>query len=232
MAKGRRRNHGTASSASAGLVAAVPDLADKILALFPIGSYTRKGTTELQRASRRLTKSAGIIRPGARIEPTPEQLSHGDYPNVRTKDPASAAPIIIRRNCGTPLDRFKARGSISERQYDAATRYRNDYARSGFERSTISRYDGGGGSGDGTPNMSGMLAANDAQIDARKRLAEARKVLPRSLVQSFEAVVVHEDDAEAVGQRLGRTGSMAARFAIEYVRICSTELADYYRLPD
>ena len=189
-------------------------------------------STEHERAARRLARDeARALRLAPPGEPTPEQLRRNLYRSVQTKDPDSPHAIIVRRNItARAIDRWRARGMISERQHSAADRYRQDYDRGGWERPITGRYEGGGGSGSGTPNMTGLMAATHAQLDARKRFRDARKVLPKCLAARFDSMVLHEDEAQAVGEREGRVGAQAARFAIEWLKICCDELADYYRM--
>ena len=42
---------------------------------------------------------------------------------------------------------------------------------------------------------------------------------------------IDEIEARIVGEQVGFAGPLAARFALEYLRICADLLADYYRLP-
>jgi hypothetical protein len=188
-------------------------------------------TTELQRKSLRLAREAGADRV-ARIEPTPEQLRRGTYALKKTKDPDTATSIEVRRNAAAPIDRWRARGLLTPRRFDACDRYRSDYARGGYERSVISRYDGGGGSGDGTPNMSGLMAATLAQLDARDRLREARSAVPRRFAGYFDAIVLHGAEAGAIGGELGASGPRRTGLAIFVVEICADILGDFYRMPE
>ncbi len=186
--------------------------------------------TQLAALSRRL-RARAAANDAARVGPTPEQLARGTIAPVKTKDPDQASSITLPRNAAAPVDRWRARKLLTERQFDACDRYRSDYARGGYERSVISRYDGGCGSGDGTPNMSGLLAATAAQLDARQRLAEARVMLPARMRGYFDAIVLQEAAADGVGGELGRTGNTRATLGLFVVELCGDILGDWYRLP-
>jgi hypothetical protein len=164
-------------------------------------------------------------------QPTPEQQRQNVYETVKVKEPGAAAQRLVKRNItGMAIDRYVQRGWLSDRQHRSATRYRETYERGGFERSLTSRYSPAGGSSPTGPNQSGLLAATHNQIDARMAFGRARDALPASLASRFDRIVLHEDDAGTVGIENGKAGSMAARMAVEWVRICCDELASYYRL--
>lgn len=196
----------------------------------PGGLSAGVALTELERRQRRINLIAQRAAANANAgEPTPEQLRRNSYASVRTHDPVTGFPIIVKRNAtAAPIDRFLARGMLTELQHSAAARYAGDYARCGFERSIVSNYAGGGGSGSGSPNYTGLLAANNAQIDARNRFRDAKAQLPIRLIPAFDAVVIYEEAPAVVGEREGRTGTMAARMVAEYLRICADILSDFY----
>lgn len=198
----------------------------------PGGLSAGVALTELERRQRRINLIAERAAANANAgEPTPEQLRRNRYASIRTHDPETGFPIIVKRNATAwAIDRYRARDQLTETQHRAARQYRDDYDRGGYERPITGRYEGGGGGSDGTPNMTGMMAANNAQLDARDRLRKARAVLPVRLAAAFDAMVLHEDDAKIVGELDGRTGAQAARFAIEWLRICCDELIEFYRL--
>jgi hypothetical protein len=190
--------------------------------------------SEVQRAAARLRQRQARERKIAAIEaglPTPEQQARNRYERVLIKEPGVARGRHALKNMtAQAIDRYLARGLIDEIQHAAASRYRMDYDRAGFERPIVGRYDGGGGSSATGPNFTGMLAATLGQLDARERFRAARAVLPGCLAGRFDQMVLHEDEAAAVGQQAGRTGTMAARFAIEWLRIGCEELAVFYRI--
>ena len=164
-------------------------------------------------------------------QPTPEQMRHNTYETVTVKEPGVAAARLVKRNVtAMAIDRYMRLGWLSDRQHRAATRYRETYERGGYERSLIGSYSPTGASKPTSPNQSGLLAATHSQIDARLAFGRARDALPASLASRFERIVLHEDDARAVGEDQGKLGTMAARMAIEWVRICCDELVTYYRL--
>jgi hypothetical protein len=164
-------------------------------------------------------------------QPTPEQLRHHVYKTVKVKEPGAAQQRLVKRNMtGVAIDRYLERGMLTDRQHRAATRYRETYERGGWERSITSRYSLVNVGSSTGPNQSGLLASTVNQLDARMAWGRARDALPQSLVSRFDRIVLHEDDASAVGAAYGKTGTTAARMAIEWVRICCDELVSYYRL--
>lgn len=215
MARRRRRGHSGAAALS--IVDELPATA-----------------SEVQRAAARIRQRQARERKIAAIEaglPTPEQQAHNRYERVLIKEPGVARGRHALKNMtAQAIDRYFSRGMIDERQHSAATRYRTDYDRAGFERPIVGRYDGGGGLSATGPNFTGMLAATLGQLDARERFRAARAALPGCLAGRFDQMVLHEDEAAAVGMQAGHAPTMAARFAIEWLRIGCDELASFYRI--
>ena len=188
----------------------------------------------MQRRARRLRFETGRGKRLAEIEagqPTPEQLGRNVYQLAQIKEPGKAQARLALRNCSAmAIDRYLHRGWLTEAQHAAARRYRDCYDLCGFERPIVGRYDGGGGSSANGPNMAGLMAATLGQIDARASFRAARAALPQSLAPRFDKMVLHEDEAAAVGEAHGRTGAMAAKFAIEWLRLGCDELAAFYKI--
>ncbi len=192
--------------------------------------------TELQRTAATLRKRAGRARALAAIDaglPTPEQMAKHEYRRVRIKEPGIAqGRLALRNTTASAIDRWYARAMITERQYQAASRYRADYEAAGRERSMISQYGGGTGSGSGTPNYAGTLPATLRQMDALTRWRAARDLLQASLAPVFDAIVLHDiaaEEAVTLADGLSRA-AYAARFGPIYVQLAASDLADYYRL--
>lgn len=195
--------------------------------------------TEVQQVAARIRKRAAATVATAKFDlgtPPPEQLAKGVYRTVKIKDPDAPEARLIKRNfTGRTIDLWRARGMITERQYRAAERYRDDWDKAGFQRSIVSNYDitsTGGGAGTHMPAMPGTLA----QMDAWRRFNDARAVLSRSLVPAFDAIVLDDlrvtDAVDALGERFRNAGAAyASRFVPEYVRAGGDDLADFYRLP-
>jgi hypothetical protein len=191
--------------------------------------------SEVQRAAARLRQRQARERKIAAIEaglPTPEQQKRNVYERVLIKEPGVARGRHALKNVtAAPIDRWFARGLIDERQHRAATRYREDWERAGFQRSIIGRYDGFGGGRSSTGGVPGPDSA--AQIDAWNRWRDARAQLQQGLVEVFDAMVLHDLAAEEIVQRdddfRSAGGAFAARFVSFYVRIAATHLAIYYR---
>jgi hypothetical protein len=196
--------------------------------------------TEVQHAAARMRRRAARHGNLADLDagtPPPEQLAKNLYRTVKIKDPLAPEARLVKRNfTGRTIDLWRARGMISERQYRAAERYRDDWERAGFTRSLVSNYEmtsTGGGAGTHTPAMPGTLA----QMDAWRRFNAARVVLSRSLVAAFDAIVLDDlaatEAVDALGEQFRNAGSgYASRFVPLYVRAGGDDLADYYRLPD
>lgn len=183
----------------------------------------RRLRLEAQRAARLAAFDAGL--------PTPEQQRKNVYETVKVKDPDAPAARLVKRNMtGLAIDRYLHRGVLSDRQHRAVKRYVETYARGGYERSITSNYSAAGGSRPTSPNESGILAATHGQIDARAAFDRARAALPTSLASRFDRIVLHEHDVAAVGADHGKPGTLAARMAVEWVRICCDELVNFYRL--
>ena len=220
--RGRRKSH-TASAPLIDIPAPLPD------AKSPQAARDRHRT--VSRLAARLTEAAVRSEKVAKVmpvEPTPEQLANQRYGPRLIHEPGTARQRIMRFARQSALDRYRARELISDRQHDAAERYREDWTQGGYDQAIIARYDGGGGTSAGTAPGPPFT---DTQLDARTRWRAARAVLPQRLAPLFDLLVLDDADAAAVGARDGRAGAQAARFAIEYVRICADELADWYRLP-
>lgn len=178
---------------------------------------------------RREAAEAKSLPPGV---PTEDTLRHGVYHRVvPPRGIEHTAHVTVLRNVTrAPIDIQHAAGRITERQHAAARQYRTDHDKAGFERPLVANYTGGGGSGSGSPNYAGLLAANNAQLDARQRLRDARRTIPQRLLLRFEAIVIEEQPLREVGEADGRTGNDAPRIAAEWLRICCDQLADWYRI--
>jgi hypothetical protein len=194
--------------------------------------------TDVQRAAasirKRVARHAKLHDLDAGL-PTPEQLAHGIYRTVKIKEPGKAEARLVKRNlAGRTIDLWLSRGMITDRQHRAAERYRADYEQAGLERSIISQYDGGTGSGSGTPNYAGTLPGTLCQMDARDRWRRARDKLSRSLVAAFDAIVLHDlaatDAVDAIDSFRSAGGAYASRFVPIYVRAGGDDLADWYGL--
>jgi hypothetical protein len=202
------------------------------------GSVPAGPMTDLQRTAKSLRARGERDRKVAVIDavlPTPEQLARDDYRRVKVKEPGVAQGRLALRNMtGCAIDRWLARKMITERQHEAATRYRADYDAAGRERSIVSQYGGGTGSGTGTPNYAGTLPCTLSQMDALERWRNARDRLQPSLRPVFDAIVLHDVAATDAALHLdsfkSAGGAFASRFAPIYVQACAGDLADWYRL--
>jgi hypothetical protein len=190
--------------------------------------------TDVQRRAatiRRRESADGVAALASLGEPNAFARQHAKYETSKVKDPKAPAARLVKRNITRlSIDRYHSLGWLSDRQHRAATRYLETYERSGFERSTTSRYDGGTGGNANGPNQTGILAATHAQIDARAAFRLARAALPSSLASRFDLMVLHGDAAQDIGSDGVRTDRVAAQLAIEWIRIGCDELANFYRL--
>jgi hypothetical protein len=165
-----------------------------------------------------------------RVEPTPEQLRRGGFALVQTKDPDSAAPIIVRRNLATRnLERWHNRDLIDDAQLAAGDRYRSDYERAGFEPRVTSCYEpvtAGGQAG----HYRAPGGQNEAQMDAWRRYRDARGSIDPGLVWGFDSLILHDasfGDVPAGHDRL--RAFTKDRWAL-VVQICLGRLAVHYRM--
>jgi hypothetical protein len=187
--------------------------------------------TDVQRAAAAARRRSQRGQTLAEIEagqPTPEQFARNVYQTVQIKDPDQPSTRFAKRNLTSRnLERWRTAGKIDARQFDAGDRYRSDYEKSGFEQRVTSRYDGGGGGGDGTysPAMPGTLV----QMDAWKRWRAARADLG-SLAAGFDAMAVHDQLAEEIDRGQDRVGIYTRRTSMMAVVICLDRLVIFYGL--
>lgn len=187
--------------------------------------------SELQRAAARLRRKADrdakLVTLDAGL-PTPEQFARNRYETTKIKDPDAPEARWVKRNLSSRnLERWYASKKIDERQFTAGERYRGDYERTGFEQRVTSRYEGGGGGGDGTytPAMPGTVT----QMDAWRAWRAAREQLD-NLAQGFDAMTIHDQIAIEIDPAEDRVGIFTQRTSMMAVQICLDRLVSFYRL--
>ena len=136
-----------------------------------------------------------------------------------------------RRIDADAVDRWRARGYLTQRQHEASKRYEADFERCGFQAKIVGSYGQGSGGGSG-PNYGGLLAANNRQIDARQFFRDARAALPDAHRLLFEGAVLHGVPGRDLGVGPRRGGREAAKYTILVVAMVADVLADWYRLAD
>lgn len=107
-------------------------------------------------------------------------------------------PNIFRQQHGAAraIDRYRSRGSISEREYQAADRLWEDLTRAGLSPRVTANLLGAGGGGECAYGM----ATTIAQVAARQRVRMAESAVGRRLWATLVAVVWDEMTATAWAQ--------------------------------
>lgn len=164
------------------------------------------------------------------VEPTPEQRSRNVYAEVDPAEIDSAEQPIGRawRNLtATPLDRYRRRGLIDDRLWQAGERLRADFHRAQLgPRVTLSYAPPTGGGGD----VGWQMPAGARQAEARDRWRRALAALGPGLAALVVAAVCEEATAADLGARLGRSGRNAEVAGMTALAIGLDLLADHYRL--
>lgn len=140
-------------------------------------------------------------------------------------------PNPFRRQHGAPraIDRYRERGSITERQYQAADTLWCDLMRAGLAPKVTANLLGAGGGGEAACGM----AITAGQVDARARIRVVADRLGRRLWGVLQAVIWNEMAASAWAGGYGVTEASKARAAgIMALRLALDTLADHYRLPN
>lgn len=126
----------------------------------------------------------------------------------------------------SPLGWLKARGLVSERQFDAGERLRDDWTMAGLGPRVTMRWDAAPVAR-GARGADGPLDPTLAGIAARRRFDDAIAAAGRGLSDILWRVVCAGEGLEAAEAALGwprRAGKLVLLLALD-------RLADYYRLP-
>lgn len=136
-------------------------------------------------------------------------------------------PSPFRRQHGAarPLDRYRERGSISQRQYEAGDRLWCDLMRAGLAPKVTANLLGTGGGGGATFGM----PASEAQAIARQRVRMAASDVGQRLWPILQAVIWDEMAASAMSSG----GASSARVAgLAVLQLALDALGDHYKMPN
>lgn len=164
------------------------------------------------------------------LGPTPEQRAMNVYAEVNPATIDSAEQPIgraLRNLTGTPLDRYRQRGHVDERQWRAGDRLRTDWQVAALNPRVVQAYApalGGGG------DPAWQLPASERQALARERWRRTLAALPAGLGRLLVEVACHEATAQQIGARLGRSGRNAEIAGMTALRLALDALADHYGL--
>ncbi len=165
-----------------------------------------------------------------RVEPTPEQLRHNRFGQVQVKDPAQAAPIVLRRNLtGRNLERWLHRGLIDDTEFRAGEIYRGDYEQAGWMptgASTLGLRTAGAQGAVYQPPMPQTLR----QIDADRRYTAARNELDPALRWGFDMMILFDQGHQDVPLEQDRLKAFHRDRWAMAVRLCLGRLARHYKL--
>lgn len=175
-------------------------------------------------------RAARLLQPIDPLGPTPEQQARHRYEEI---DPATIdsreQPIgRTKRNLsGTPLDRYRQRGGIDERQWRAGDRLRADHFLAGLQPRVVQSYSlGASGGGE----AAWQIPASERQAVARARLRHALAAVGPRLASILLAVVCHERPAGGIGGDFGRSGRNAEVAGMTLLALALDVLADGYGL--
>ena len=150
----------------------------------------------------------------------------GDSPAPGARPARSAARSVTVNLAESPLGWLRARGHVSERQYDAGERLRWDWERAQLDPRVTMTWDGApvargrGGAGQG-PDLNG------SQIDARRRFAAAVEAAGPGLSDIMWRIVCAGEGMRQAETALGwpaRAGKLVLGLALD-------RIAEYYRIP-
>jgi hypothetical protein len=122
----------------------------------------------------------------------------------------------------SPLGWLRARGHVTQRQFDAGERLREDWERAQHAPGVTMRWDLSGVGGGGAPGQS----AGEAQIAARRRFDEALEAAGSGLADVLWRVVCAGEGMRETETALGwpaRAGKLVLTLALD-------RLADHYRI--
>jgi hypothetical protein len=174
-------------------------------------------------------RAASFPPPTDPLGPTPEQQARNRYEEI---DPATIdsgeQPIgRVKRNLtGNPLDRYRQRGGLSERQWRAGDRLRADYFLAGLQPRVVQSYSLGSSSGD----TGWQMPASERQAASRERLRKALCAVGPRLTAVLLGVVCQETPAGGIGSALGRSGRNAEVAGMTMLALALDLLADHYGL--
>ncbi|MBM3490306.1 MAG: hypothetical protein FJX68_07625 [Alphaproteobacteria bacterium] len=173
-------------------------------------------------------RAARLLLPTDPLGPTPKQQARNRYEEI---DPATIdsgeQPIgRVKRNLtGNPLDRYRQRGNLSERQWRAGDRLRADHFLAGLELRVVQSYSLGS-SGD----AGWQMPAGERQAAARERLRRALLAAGPRLSAILIAVACQERPAGGIGGEVGRSGRNAEVAGMTLLTLALDVLADQYGL--
>jgi len=158
------------------------------------------------------------------VDATPERIAHaaGDHQIVDAIiDRAGERAKLTRRFADSAIDRMHKRGQLTYPQWYACDWYMRLHAEAMSAPRVVAAYgDGVGGCG----SQSYGQPRNQHQWDARRKLREARAVIPSKMLALFDRVVV-SDDMPTFGN-----GQQRARFSAR-IADAAQPLAKWLGLP-
>jgi len=142
---------------------------------------------------------------------------------VQSSRPARTVTVNLSES---PLSWLHSRGHLTDRQYDAGEKMRNDWERANLSPNITMRWDEAPISG-GRRAAPETLDATERQIAAKRRFDEALDFLGRDLSDICWRVICAGDGVPAAEKALGwpsRSGKVVLKIALD-------RLGDYYHLP-
>lgn len=182
-------------------------------------SLTDAGRAWAERARKpaRLLVERALVEEGAAPVPTPVRVP---------QRPARARRSVTVNLLESPLGWLKARGLVTDRQYDAGERLRDDFTRAQLGPRVTMRWDAAPAAARRHDALA-PLDATTAQIAAKRRFDGAVAAAGSGMGDILWRVVCSGEGLEAAESALGwpkRAGKLVLLMALDRV-------ADYYRLP-
>lgn len=172
--------------------------------------------------TRQRAKRAAIERKG---DPTPERTRHGAVLTVASisTEAEAARPGVTMRRVQSPIERYAARGSITNRQAEAAYDLRADYEFGVVGARDGSRYDWQSGAGAGTAGLSA------AQLDAATAYRRAVQALGKSISAVVLPVVIGcADGSDITVEAIANHRNEDRKQVMGALKLGLDALADHY----